>query len=175
VECLGGPKKILYLTMSTDRIISKQIHINAAAKVVFNAMISPSLIKQWWYAQTAIVVPEKDGIYALTWGEKLDSPDYITVSRLSEFEFGKKLCMTNELYYSPHGSLPFDAQLHVTFDFAQKDEGTELRVLQEGIPKDKEADEFYEGTVKGWETTLQSLKNVVEDEVASTGSLLEPD
>ncbi len=159
--------------MGNTRNIEHIVRIKAAAKVVFNALITPSLIKQWWYVHTAIVVPELGGIYALAWGESIDAPDYVTVSRLTEYEFGKKLSMANESYYSPHGNLPFEAELvaHLTLD--EEGEETVVKVLQTGIPTEAIADEFYAGTVKGWETTMLSLKNVAEDEAMSTAGLLE--
>ena len=158
--------------MGNTRDIEHSIRIKASAKVVFNALVTPSLIKQWWYVQTAIVMPELGGVYALAWGESIDRPDYLTVSRLTEYEFGKKLSMTYESYYSPHGNLPFDAQLVASLTLHEEEGETIVKVLQTGIPADAIADEFYEGTVKGWETTMLSLKNVVEDEAMSTAGLL---
>ena len=118
------------------------------------------------------MVPERGGIYALTWGDSIDNPEYVTVSRLSEYEFGKKLSMKNETYYSAHGQLPFDADLVANFYLEEGGSGTEVKVVQTGIPIDTVADDFFEGTVKGWETTLTSLKNVVEDEALSTANLM---
>lgn len=159
--------------MSSTRTIEQSVRVNASSKVVFNALITPSLIKQWWYVHSAIVIPEKGGIYALAWGESIDRPDYVTVSRLSEYEFGKKLSMRNESYFSPHGNLPFASDLVATFTLEEAGEETIVKVMQTGIPTDAVADDFYEGTVKGWETTLLSLKNVAEDEALSTANLLE--
>lgn len=159
--------------MSNTRIIERSVRVNASPKVIFNALISPSLIKQWWYVHSAIVVPEKGGIYALAWGESSDNPDYVTVSRLSEYEFGKKLSMQNESYFSPHGNLPFIADLVAAFTLEEDGSETIVKVLQTGIPSDPVADEFYEGTVKGWETCLLSLRNVAEDEALSMANLLE--
>jgi hypothetical protein len=94
------------------------------------------------------------------------------VSRLTEYEFGKKLSMTNESYFSPYGNLPFDAQLVANLTLREEGGETIVNMLQTGIPTDATADEFYEGTVKGWETTMQSLKNVAEDEAMSTAGLI---
>ena len=60
------------------REIIKEISINAPAKEVFNALIFPGMIKKWQHASSAIVLPEKDGIYTVSWGEDEDDPDYIT-------------------------------------------------------------------------------------------------
>ena len=158
--------------MSDTRIIERSVRVKASPAIIFNAIISPSLIKQWWYVHTAIVVPELNGIYALAWGESIDRPDYVTVSRLSEYEFGKKISMANESYFSPHGDLPFNSDLVATLSLEVDGAETILKVLQTGIPTDAVADDFYEGTVKGWETTLLSLKNVAEDEALSTANLL---
>jgi len=154
-----------------DRKITDEIFIAAKPIYTFNALISPSLIKQWWYVSAAIVIPEVDGIYALTWGDDLDNPDFTTVSRLTEFDYGKHLAMTNEKYYSPSGSIPFDAPLKVRFSLEEKEGGTLLYLLQEGIPMDEVADDFYHATVEGWTHTLKSLKSVVEDDYLSTQNL----
>ncbi len=158
--------------MGNTRIIQHSVRIKASAKVVFNALITPSLIKQWWYVHSAIVVPEEGGVYALAWGESIDRPDYVTVSRLSEYVFGQKLSMQYESYFSPHGGLPFEAELVAHFTLEEEGAETILAVRQTGIPADAVADDFYEGTLKGWETTLLSLKIVAEDEALSTTGLL---
>jgi len=150
-----------------ERKITKEIFIAALPKYVFNTLITPSMIKQWWYVSSAIVIPEINGIYALTWGEDIDHAEFTTVSRITEFEFSKRLVMVNEIYYSPNGSLPFDAQLEASFSLVEQEGGTLLTLLQEGIPEDNTADEFYQGALVGWENTLKSLKNVAEDEAAS--------
>lgn len=157
--------------MGSTRNIAHSVRAKASAKVIFNALITPSLIKQWWYVHTAIVIPEVGGVYALAWGDSIDYPDYVTVSRLNEYEFGKKISMKNESYFSPHGNLPFEAELVATISLEEDGEETIIKVLQTGIPADSVADDFYEGTVKGWETTLLSLKNLAEDEALSTANL----
>jgi hypothetical protein len=39
-------------------------------------------------------------------------------------------------------------------------------VVQEGFPTDPEADEFYEGTERGWRETFESIRRFVAEHLA---------
>ncbi len=145
------------------RYIKKEIIIDKKIEEVFDALISPSQIKKWWYAKTAIVLPEVGGLLAVTWGENEDDPDYITISSISEFERPYKLKLIYEKYFSKSGPLPFEAKMDVTYTLEGMADKTKLIVVQDGFPVNIAADQYYHGCVKGWDDTLFSFKNVLEN------------
>lgn len=146
------------------RYINKEIIIQKNIELVFDALISPSMIKKWWFANSAIVLPEVDGFYAAAWGADEDHPDYISFAKIIEIKPPYKLSLKYEKYFSKDGPLPFDAELDATFILEKLNKQTKLIVRQNGFPIDMAANEYYQACVKGWEDTFNSIKNILENE-----------
>lgn len=143
------------------RSIEQTYHTSADIETAFSALLSPGMIQRWWFAKTAIVLPEKGGIYAVTWGEDIDNPDYISVATVSEIEEPERLLLTEFQYHSREGTLPFKADLQLEFTLAKNSSGTAITVRQTGFPEDKAADEFYNSCIQGWTDTMTSFTSVL--------------
>lgn len=66
-------------------------------------------------------------------------------------------------YYARTGALPFAHQL--TAEFTVIPEGankTKLRVVQDGFPYDKAADDFYAACEVGWRETFGGIRRYLE-------------
>jgi len=144
------------------RSIEQSILLNQEQDKVFDALITPSSIKKWWFAASAIITAEEGGTYALAWGEDEDQPDYTSIARISRIEKPTVLVLEDYQYTSKEGKLPFDGDFAVGFRLEPQGGQTKLTVVQSGFPDDAVADGFYQGCVKGWEDTLASFKNVLE-------------
>ncbi len=147
--------------MTTTRIVVKEIVVKVDANTLFDALLRPSMIRRWWFADRALVLPEQGGIYAVGWGDE-DEPDYVTVSTIRALRKPALLRLSYDDYYAKTGRMPFEADMEVTFRIKELEEGCELGVEQSGFPTDPVADVYFQGCVKGWEDTLASLKNVLE-------------
>lgn len=49
-----------------SRQIIQEYFINSNADMVFDALLSPGMIQKWWFANSAIVLPQEGGVYAVT-------------------------------------------------------------------------------------------------------------
>lgn len=145
------------------REIIQEYIIGKSRDAVFEAIITPKMIKKWWFANNAIVLPEEDGIYAVTWGDNIDNPDYISVAKIASFERPIRLLLTDFRYKSKEGDLPFEADMPTEFSLEELGDQTKLTVHQTGFPDEKFADKFYNLCVQGWIDTLTSLKKIVEE------------
>lgn len=126
------------------------------------ALITPSAIQQWWQVKTAIVLAEVGGRWTASWGDDVDRPDYIGSAFIKEYQPFQRLTLSDYQYYSKNGPLPFELQTEVVFEIQPSDDGSLFTVTQTGFPTDLEADPFYNGCVQGWRTTLDNLKNYLE-------------
>jgi uncharacterized protein YndB with AHSA1/START domain len=140
-----------------------QIELPAAAEEVFKLLHTPSAIRDWWFAQRAIVLAQEGGAWAAAWGENEDEPDYITVSKIEVFDPPRRLVLTEQKYYNKSGPLPFNADFEIEFTVEQTTNGTILRVTQDGFPTDSVADEFYAACEKGWRDTFASISRYLSD------------
>ena len=130
---------------------------------MFEVLVTPSAIREWWGATSVIVSPTPNGVWAATWGEE-DDPDYITTATLVEYDPPRQLVMMNSGYYAKSGELPFkfadDALTRFTIE--QEGSGCRLQVEQTGFPCDPIADKFYAACETGWHKTFQGIKNFLK-------------
>ena len=147
-------------TKSTDRATRKidtNVEIAATPERVFQALVAPSDICNWWGATTAIVFAQQGGFWSASWGQDPDRPDYLTGAVLTEFDPPHRIVLSKFQYQSKDGSLPFDAEMDTEFRIEPTPGGCRLTVVQDGFPISEMADEFYNGCVVGWRNTLDSL------------------
>ncbi len=129
---------------------------------LFALLHTPSAIRNWWGAARAIVMAEQGGIWTAAWGTDEDSPDYITSATIQVFDPPKRLVFGNYRYHAKSGPLPFRADFVTEFTVRPHPEGAVLRVLQDGFPADRSADEFYAGCEKGWRDTFAGIRRFLE-------------
>ena len=146
------------------RSIEKEIIIDQTEEKIFESLIRPRLIIKWWSAHQAIVIPEINGLHAVSWGTDDDNPEYVTAARISEIKPPIKLSLTDFKYLSKNGKLPFKAELEIQFTIESAGDKSKLVIKQTGFPDEAVADDFFSSCIKGWENTLSSIKKVVEDD-----------
>jgi len=142
---------------------SHEATFDTTPETIFDLLIRPSAIRAWWSAHSAIVQPQSSGIWAATWGELEDDPDYIGSAQISTFDRPHRLVLTNYRYYARSGPLPFDANFSVTFDVQASSEGAVLHITQSGFPDAPEASAFFEGCNVGWKATLDGIRKYLHD------------
>lgn len=147
-----------------SRQIIQGVVINKNQETIFNSLLNPSAIIKWWQANTAIVVKEDNGIYAVCWGSDIDDPEYVSISSIKNYTPFSNFSLNYSYYSSKHGKLPFVTDMTVEFIISSESESRSiLEVKQTGIPKESIADEYYEGCIVGWKTVLENIKNYCED------------
>jgi uncharacterized protein YndB with AHSA1/START domain len=124
-------------------------------------LVAPSAIRAWWTATSAIVVPEKGGLWAAAWGPE-DDPDYVTTATIAVFDRPKRLVLSDYAYKSKTGPLPFEPKFKTTFDVRPNGRGAVLEVHQAGFPGGSNADAFYKACEAGWAATLKQFAAFVE-------------
>ncbi len=143
----------------------KHVHeevFDAAPRDLFAALHTPSAIRAWWGAATAIVMSEPGGLWVAAWGDDEDDPDYITVATMRTFDPPQRIVMDDYRYHSKTGGLPFEADFVVVFDVEAHPEGALLRVTQDGFPLATEADAFYDACETGWVNTFAGIRRFFE-------------
>jgi len=143
----------------------KHVHeeiFNASPERVFAMLHTPSAICEWWGAARAIVNSELDGVWVAAWGPDEDDPDYVTAATMQVFEPPKRIVFGNYQYHARNGALPFEADFVTEFLVEPSDQGTMLRVTQDGFPDDAVADDFYAGCEIGWRETFKGIRRFLE-------------
>ncbi len=142
--------------MSTRSHVNS-IDVEASPECVYASLVTPSAIRTWWLAASAIVDARRDGLWVATWGDDEDAPDYVTSARILVAEPPTRLVLGEYRYFARTGPLPFEADFTTEFTVEPNDGGSRLTVRQSGFPADPVADAFYEGCERGWRDTLVSF------------------
>ena len=118
--------------------------------------------RDWWGAARAVVLAEPGGVWAATWGESEDDPDYVTVATIEEFEPPARMVLTDFRYRAKSGPLPFESTFVTAFTVRPAAEGAILRVSQEGFPAGPEGDEFLASCELGWRDTFAGIRRCLQ-------------
>jgi len=129
----------------------------AATQAIFELLITPSSIRQWWSASAAIVMPQVGGTWAARWGDE-DMPDYLTSAEILEFSPPHRLVLGRYQYWARAGALPFEADFCTEFEVEALDAGSRLIVTQSGFPAGAVADEHFAACQKGWNDTFAGIR-----------------
>jgi uncharacterized protein YndB with AHSA1/START domain len=143
--------------MQTRKHVHEEV-FPASPERLFALLHTPSAIRSWWGVARAIVLAQPGGIWAATWGEGEDDPDYITVATIREFEPPCRMVLCNYRYRAKNGQLPFHAEFVTEIAVMPHPTGAVLRVTQDGFPSGPEADAFYAGCEKGWRDTFAGIR-----------------
>lgn len=143
--------------MKTRAHVHEEV-FSASPEKMFDLLLKPSAIRQWWSASRAIVLHESGGFWCAAWGESEDEPDYVTSATIEVFEPPRRLVLSNYQYYARSGALPFDADFSVEFLISPHLDGVSLRVTQDGFPESDEGQSFLEGCVVGWRNTFMGIR-----------------
>jgi uncharacterized protein YndB with AHSA1/START domain len=125
---------------------------------LFALLHTPSAIRHWWDVSRAIVLPEPGGIWAATWGDAEDDPDYVTVATIQAFDPPSRMVLSDYRYRARGGPLPFHAEFVTEFTVTPHPDGSTLRVCQDGFPTGPEADQFYAACGDGWRNTFARIR-----------------
>ena len=148
------------------REVTQKIEIAQEQEHIYNAILSPSAITEWWGAQSAIITKENNGIYAVSWGNNIDDPDFVTVSFIRNYVPPKGLSLEYFSYSAKSGELPFEAKMTVHFSITPIGKLIcELKIQQTGIPNDPIADDYYNGCIIGWNQVLDNIKIFCENPI----------
>ncbi len=150
-------------TLFTGRERATRCHVHeerfeVAPERLFALLHTPSAIRQWWSAATAIVMPQPGGLWAATWGGSEDAPDYTTQATLAVFEPPTRLVLADYRYRAAAGPLPFTADFVTEFRVSPDGRGARLRVAQDGFPAGSEADAFFAACATGWQQTFAGIR-----------------
>lgn len=143
--------------MNTRRHIHEEDFPVPAADL-FALLHTPTAICGWWSASTAIVIPEKGGIWAAAWGDDPDAPDYISTFTIAEFDPPKRMLLTDARYLAKAGQPPFEAKITAEFTVTPSPGGSLLKVVQDGFPAHPAADDFYLACETGWKNTFAGIR-----------------
>ncbi|MGV3632328.1 MAG: SRPBCC family protein [Bacteroidota bacterium] len=141
--------------MKTDKIVQKNISINAQTTRVWDMLTNPDRIREWLYG-TNTTTDWKVGS-PIRFSGSWDGKEYEDKGRILQFEPEKILEYS---YWSGFSGLPDEPENYsiVTFELMPINTGTDLSLTQRNFA----TAEMCEHSDKNWEQTLKLMKELLE-------------
>lgn len=114
-----------------------------------------------WLADGAVIGGRVGGKWALGWYADPDSDaGYHSIGIFEEFEPGRRFVVGSLVFSTPEGEEL--GPMRLTADFESANEGTLVRVTQDGVLEAPAWDSYRTGLGASWERTLDDLKGWLE-------------
>ncbi len=141
--------------MNENLIAKASILINASRKKVWEALVTPKVIKQYMFGSD--VISDWRAGSPIKWRGEWQGKPYEDKGTILQFKPEQRLQYD---HFSPLSGLPDIAENHHTVTVELSSEGDKTRVV---LSQDKNANEDERmHSEKNWEMMLASLKKVVE-------------
>ena len=144
------------------RTLEYQETFHCSPARLFEALHTPSQIRIWWEASSVILIPQPNGAFAATWGDREDDPDYVVTAVLSAYDPPNRSVMTDARYFAKTGPLGFDGDYMIEYRVRPHKRGALLHLKHSGIPSVPEADEYYAGCDTGWKHCFANLHKLLD-------------
>ncbi len=131
---------------------------NVSAEKMFEALITPKAIREWWGASRAIVDPKVGGSWVATYGEEDGSSEFINTFKLTEFDPPRRMVLGDGVLMSKEKGSPLVMGTTTEFVVVSIPEGCSLTIVHTGTPIDPESEDFYESSLLGWQNTFEGLR-----------------
>jgi uncharacterized protein YndB with AHSA1/START domain len=149
--------------MSKVHAAKAEVTIDAARQDVWNALVTPSIIKEYMFGTEVLSDWEQGG--QIAWKGEWEGKPYEDKGSILKIETDRLLQYS---HYSPLSGAP-DTPEHyhtVTYELSDMDNGTSVRLTQDNNENEVSA----EHSAKMWQSMLDGLKSVVEKKTRSTGA-----
>jgi len=139
------------MARTKTRTIRLQTFVRASPKKVFKVITQPERLARWMLDE-ATLSPRKGGRYAFTWE---GGPTH--TGTVVKFERGKSITLT---WQWP--GIEDQLVTKLKFSVGRKEDGTILKLVHSGFPRDQRWVDLYGGAIQGWTYFLMNLKSVLD-------------
>lgn len=141
--------------MRNNLVAKASVEIGASAAKVWDALVTPSIIKQYMFG-TTVVSDWREGS-PITWKGEWKGKPYEDKGTIRRIEPRRLLQYS---HYSPLSGLPDTPENHHTVTIEVSESGARTRV---SLSQDNNAsDEAREHSEKNWKMMLEGLKKLLE-------------
>ncbi len=142
-------------TVSTGRILEKEIFIRATPERVFRALTDKADLEAWFVKEATIDL-RVGGALRLFWGPTFVEGTYLEVDP------------PHRLVFTWNERPTTDGITTTAFTFTPEGDGTRLHLLHTGFGTGEAWDRLFDGVDSGWNDELKNLRAHIEDGTAKS-------
>jgi uncharacterized protein YndB with AHSA1/START domain len=125
---------------------------------MFDMLITPSAVRQWFGASTAIIDAREGGSWVAAFGEGERDADFVTSFGILRFEPPKRLLLGSGKLFIEN---KWPIATNITTDLVVEPHaaGCTLRIIQELSPYDELLDDYFDACVAGWQNSFEGMRS----------------
>jgi uncharacterized protein YndB with AHSA1/START domain len=129
---------------------------------MFEILITPSAIRSWWGAATAVVDARKGGSWITAWGEGERPSHFVSSFEILEFDPPSRLVLGAGKLMS-ESMWPIQTDMTTEFVVTPQPVGCTLRIVQQLAPHEPLLDDYFDACVAGWQNSYQGIRSYLHD------------
>lgn len=143
------------------RDVQAEIEIARPPEEVTTAFTDVHCMRQWWGVKTGLVDAREGGVWSCTWDLPVEGYGFVILSgRIRSLTEGAHLHIEDLLYFNREH--PILGPMRILMDIEATEDGSRVKVRQDGYGKDPDWDWYYDLAVENWPKALAMLKEHLE-------------
>jgi uncharacterized protein YndB with AHSA1/START domain len=132
------------------------------AERMFDVLVTPSAVRSWFGASTAIIDAHEGGSWVTAWGDGENNSEFVTSFKILKFDSPKRILLG-------HGKLrtedkwPIATNITTDLIIEPNATGCILRIIQELAPPDPLLDDYFDACVAGWQNSFEGIRNYLHN------------
>ena len=129
---------------------------------MFEVLTTPSIVRDWWGATTAIIDPRKGGTWVAASGDKDTKSEFVNSFEILEFDRPHRILLGHGKYFAGN-NWPIRTNMTIDLIVEEVPAGCLLRIIQELDPADPLLDDYFDACVAGWQNSFEGIRNYLHN------------
>lgn len=142
------------------RTVETSAIIHTSPENALKAFYEPQMLKGWWGVEKSLIDLRPGGLYILAWQVSETGIHYVSTGTIDSFTPARELRVRNMAYLTP--DKPFLGPMGLTVTVEEREDGTNVNILQDGYQEGEIWDWYYQAVVEAWPNAMETLKSYLE-------------
>ena len=142
------------------RAVKTSIAVASTPEAALQVFLDLDAMKNWWHVDRGVVEPREGGVWAFAWERSEHGFKYVITGRINALEPGKRLVITEMLYFNP--DRPVFGPMSLTVEAAPTTDGCVLTIIQDGYGNGPDWDWYYKVVSWAWPEVAKEIKAFLE-------------
>jgi uncharacterized protein YndB with AHSA1/START domain len=157
---LGGTLPPLERVEGAMRAVETRIEIAVTPEAALRVFLDLEALKKWWHVDRGSVEPRAGGVWAFAWEPSERGFKYVITGRITTLEPGKRLVITEMIYFNP--DRPVFGPMSLTVEAAPARAGCVLTIIQDGYGEGPEWEWYHKVVSWAWPEVAKEIKEFLE-------------
>jgi len=125
---------------------------------MFKILITPTAVRGWFGASTAIIDPREGGSWVAAFGAGARDTEFVSSFAILKFDPPKRMLLGSGKLFTEN-KWPIVTNMTTDLIIEPHASGCTFRIIQELDPYDELLDDYFDACVAGWQNSFEGIRN----------------